>query len=123
MKYQPIHEEGNFFSYPPVFPANEGYIPGAVLTNPTVWSFSTASFNTSAAFKEVSATERQTEIKVERSTATQIIEAVNKFTVGDNSPSYTPETDNPQKFSKSMTEGCLQAQQRGEDGIFSQGQI
>ena len=103
MKYQPIHEEGNFFSYPPSLAANEGYIPGAVLTNPTVWSFSTADFNSSAAFKEVSATERQTETKVQRSAATQVIESFNKFTVGNNAPSYTPETDNPQKFSKSYS--------------------
>ena len=102
-EYQPIHEEGNLFSYPYALAANEGYIAGATLTSPTKWSFGTSSFTSSAAFKEVSADERQTDKKVERSAATQIVEGINKFFQGDNAASYTPETDNPQKFSKSYS--------------------
>ena len=101
--YQPIHEEGNLFSYPSALAANEGYIVGATLTNPTKWSFGTSNFTSSAAFKDVSSDERQTETKVERSALTQIMEGVNKFAQGDNGAAYTPEIDNPQKFSKSYS--------------------
>ena len=102
-EYQPIHEEGNLFSYPPLLAANEGYIAGATLTTPTRWSFGASSFNSSAAFKEVAAEERQTDKKVERSAVTQIVEGVNSFFQGENAASYTPQTDNPQKFSKSYS--------------------
>ena len=102
-EYQPIHEEGNLFSYPPALAANEGYIAGATLTTPTRWSFGTSAFTSSAEFKDVSADERQTDQKVERSAVTQIVEGVNKFMTGDNAAAYTPETDNPQKFSKSYS--------------------
>ena len=102
-EYQPIHEEGNLFSYPPLIAANEGYIAGATLTTPTKWSFGTSAFTSSAEFKDVSADERQTDQKVERSAVTQIVEGINSFFQDDNAASYTPQTDNPQKFSKSYS--------------------
>ncbi len=103
VKYQPIYDEGNLFSYPPALAANEGYISEAVLTAPTIWSFGSSSFTTSAAFREVSSDERHTETKVERSTVTKTIEVLDRLIVGKNAPSYTPDTDNPQKFSKSYS--------------------
>ena len=101
-EYQPLHEEGNFFSYPSRIKDVEGYNEAGVLGKENNWDFSNVYYNTSITFEKASGDMQHTETKVTPSGFTQFISFFERLFKGDNTKSVInmPNTDNPKTFTK-----------------------
>ena len=102
--YQPIHEEGNFFSYPSQIGDVEGYIDAGVLADETTWAFSTTMDNTGMTFTKAQTEMEQTEKTVEPNMLTQIASGMDMLINGENaSPVNLPDSENPKTFTKTFS--------------------
>ncbi len=97
--YQPIHEEGNFFSYTPFIADVEGYNEDGILAGENSWTFNhgTSDF-TKMTFTEATQDMQHTEKNVTPSTFTKVFSAFDKL-IGRQG-NLVPDTDNPKTFTK-----------------------
>ena len=100
-KYQPLHEEGNFFSYPPNIGDVEGYNDAGVLADAATWAFSNTAANASIKFMKASSDMQHTEKNVTPSTFTQTVSFFDRLFNGKNATGVKmPASENPKTFSK-----------------------
>ncbi|MBR1658321.1 MAG: hypothetical protein IJ697_07640 [Synergistaceae bacterium] len=100
--YQPLHEEGNFFSYPPSVASVEGYNPYGLLADENTWEFSDTLDNAGITFTKATSNMQHTETKVTPSGFTLMVSFFERLFKGDNAKSIInmPNSDNPKTFSK-----------------------
>ena len=104
--YQPLHEEGNFFSYPPNFEDSEGYNPAGVLTNPLERAFSDGTeFTRSNAFEKSVNNEQATSQTTETSIITETVSLLDRIAGGEKIgiKSLVPQAGNPETFKTSYS--------------------
>ncbi|MBR0079852.1 MAG: hypothetical protein IJP69_05710 [Synergistaceae bacterium] len=104
--YQPLHEEGNFFSYPPNFEDSEGYNPAGVLTNPLERAFSDGTeFTRSNAFEKSVNNEQATSQTTETSIITETVSLLDRIAGGEKVgiKSIVPQAGNPETFKTSYS--------------------
>ncbi len=121
--YQPLHEEGNFFSYPPQIGDVEGYNDAGLLAGVNTWAFSSGTTDlTTMKFEQATSNMQHTEKKVTPSTFTVVTSGIDRLINGDKaSPVNLPDTDNPKTFTKeySKSEG-ISFNLQGRSDLFSQ---
>lgn len=99
--YQPLHEEGNFFSYPPNIADVEGYNELGLLAGENTWVFSDTLDKTGITFTKATSNMRETEKKVTPSGFTSTVNFFDRLFNGDKARGIKmPDTDNPKTFSK-----------------------
>ena len=99
--YQPLHEEGNFFSYPPLIPDVEGYNEAGLLAGENTWEFSNTLDNAGITFTKATSNMQHTETKVEPGGFTQTVSFFDRLINGDKATGIKmPDSDNPKTFSK-----------------------
>ncbi|MCR5347308.1 MAG: hypothetical protein K6E38_05970 [Fretibacterium sp.] len=100
--YQPLHEEGNFFSYPANIADVEGYNEDGLLADENTWEFSNNSDNTGMSFTKATSDMQHTETKVTPSGFTATSTFFDRLIKGDKSTGgiKMPDSDNPKTFSK-----------------------
>lgn len=97
--YQPLHEEGNFFSYSPLMPDVEGYNKDGLLADENAWDFNSGTeFDSKITFEKASKDTQHTEKNVTPSTFSKVFSAFDKINGG--SANVIPDTDNPKTFTK-----------------------
>ena len=104
--YQPLHEEGNFFSYPPNVADSEGYNPAGVLTNPLERAFSHGTeYSTSSAFEKSVNNEQSTRQTTETSIITETVSLLDRIAGGEKIgiKSLVPQAGNPETFKTSYS--------------------
>ncbi len=101
--YQPLHEEGNFFSYPSSVADVEGYNERGLLTKEvSSWTFSNTIDNSGITFTEATSNMKHTETKVTPGPFTSMIRFFERLFKGDSAKSIIkqPNSDNPKTFTK-----------------------
>ena len=99
--YQPLHEEGNFFSYPSQIGDVEGYNDAGILADQNMWGFSNTLDNTGITFTKATSNMQHTEKKVTPSGFTSTISFFDKLFNGNKATGVKmPDSDNPKTFSK-----------------------
>ncbi|MBQ9574860.1 MAG: hypothetical protein IJR27_06250, partial [Synergistaceae bacterium] len=116
--YQPLHEEGNFFSYTPHIADVEGYNEaGLLVEKENRWDFSRMLIETGITFEKASSDMQHTETKVTPGGFTSFISFFERLFKGDNTKSIInmPNSDNPKTFTKqySTTERVRYSLQAG----------
>ncbi|MBR0253617.1 MAG: hypothetical protein IJQ57_09740, partial [Synergistaceae bacterium] len=104
--YQPLHEEGNFFSYSPNLEDSEGYNPAGVLTNPLERAFSDGTeFTRSNAFEKSVNNEQATSQTTETSIITETVSLLDRIAGGEKVgiKSIVPQAGNPETFKTSYS--------------------
>ncbi|MBQ6971691.1 MAG: hypothetical protein IJP86_04965, partial [Synergistaceae bacterium] len=102
--YQPLHEEGNFFSYPSQIADVEGYNESGLLADENTWGFSNTLDNTGITFTKATSNMRQTEKKVTPSGFTSTVSFFDRLFNGDKATGIKmPDSDNPKTFSKEFS--------------------
>ncbi|MBQ3398623.1 MAG: hypothetical protein IJG51_07035, partial [Synergistaceae bacterium] len=102
--YQPLHEEGNFFSYPSQIADVEGYNESGLLADENTWGFSNTLDNTGITFTKATSNMRQTEKKVTPSGFTSTVSFFDRLFNGDKATGLKmPDSDNPKTFSKEFS--------------------
>ncbi|MBQ7578821.1 MAG: hypothetical protein IJT21_11215, partial [Synergistaceae bacterium] len=121
--YQPLHEEGNFFSYPSQIGDVEGYNDAGLLAGVNTWAFSSGTTDlTIMRFEQAEKNMQHTEKRVTPSPFTMTTSAIDRLINGDNaSPVDIPNSDNPKTFTKeySKTEG-ISFNLQGRSDLFAQ---
>ena len=117
--YQPLHEEGNFFSYSPLIPDVEGYNEAGLLANETAWDFDEGNdYMAKMMFEKASKEMRHTEKNVTPSTFTKVYSAFDKLIGG--SGNLVPDTDNPKTFTKEHSKtDSISFQLKGRSDLFA----
>ncbi|MBQ6772595.1 MAG: hypothetical protein IJP48_00880 [Synergistaceae bacterium] len=99
--YQPLHEEGNFFSYPPHVADVEGYNEAGLLAGENTWTFGSASDISGITFTKAASNMQHTETKVTPSGFTSTVCFFDRLFNGDKATGIKmPDSDNPKTFSK-----------------------
>ena len=99
--YQPLHEEGNFFSYPSQIADVEGYNDAGILADEDTWEFSSVMDNTGISFTKATSNMQHTEKTVTPSGFTMTTSFFDRLINGENAKGLNmPESDNPKTFSK-----------------------
>ena len=100
--YQPLHEEGNFFSYPPSVAGVEGYNEaGLLIETEDTWDFSNNMSDTGIRFTKATSNMQHTEKTVTPSAFTSTISFFDRLFNGDKATGVKmPESENPKTFSK-----------------------
>ncbi|MBR1439026.1 MAG: hypothetical protein IJ587_10875, partial [Synergistaceae bacterium] len=99
--YQPLHEEGNFFSYPSQIGDVEGYNDAGILADENKWTFGNTLDNTGISFTKATSNMQHTEKKVTPSGFTSTISFFDRLFNGDKATGIKmPDSDNPKTFSK-----------------------
>ncbi len=99
--YQPLHEEGNFFSYPSQIGDVEGYNDAGILADENKWTFGNTLDNTGITFTKATSNMQHTEKKVTPSGFTSTISFFDRLFNGDKATGIKmPDSDNPKTFSK-----------------------
>ncbi|MBQ7155946.1 MAG: hypothetical protein IJR85_10395, partial [Synergistaceae bacterium] len=99
--YQPLHEEGNFFSYPSQIADVEGYNESGLLADEDTWEFSSVADTTGITFTKATSNMQHTEKTVTPSTFTTITNVVDRLVNGKNAGGVNvPDSENPKTFSK-----------------------
>ena len=102
--YQPLHEEGNLFSYPSQIADVEGYNESGLLADENTWGFSNTLDNTGITFTKATSNMRQTEKKVTPSGFTSTVSFFDRLFNGDKATGIKmPDSDNPKTFSKEFS--------------------
>ena len=117
--YQPLHEEGNFFSYTPLLPDVEGYNEAGLLAGEDAWDFNEATeFKAKMTFEKASKDMQHTEKNVTPSTFTKVFSAFSNITGGN--ADLIPDTDNPKTFSKEYSKtDSISFQLKGRSDLTS----
>ena len=99
--YQPLHEEGNFFSYPSQIGDVEGYNDAGILADQNMWGFSNTLDNTGITFTKATSNMQHTEKKVTPSGFTATVSFFDRLFNGNKATGIKmPDSDNPKTFSK-----------------------
>ena len=101
--YQPLHEEGNFFSYPSHITDVEGYNTAGLLASvENTWDFSNNSDTSGITFEKASGDMQHTETRVIPGGFTLFVSFFERLFKGDNTKSVInmPNPDNPKTFTK-----------------------
>ncbi|MBQ7733030.1 MAG: hypothetical protein IJT58_03315 [Synergistaceae bacterium] len=100
--YQPLHEEGNFFSYSPHVADFEGYNEAGLLSGEYTWAFGDAIASAAITFTEAKSNMQHTETKVTPGAFTSTVSFFERLFGGDNIKGAInmPNTDNPKTFTK-----------------------
>ncbi len=99
--YQPLHEEGNFFSYPPNVADVEGYNDAGVLADENTWEFGSTLDNTGMTFTKATSNMQHTEKNVTPSGFTMTTSFFDRLFNGDKATGIKmPDSDNPKTFTK-----------------------
>jgi hypothetical protein len=100
--YQPLHEEGNFFSYPSQIADVEGYNELGLLADEDTWEFSNNSDATGITFTKATANMQHTEKNVTPSGFTAMTNFFDRLFNGDKASGIIkmPDSENPKTFSK-----------------------
>ncbi len=99
--YQPLHEEGNFFSYPSQIGDVEGYNDAGTLAEEQTWTFGSQLDNAGITFTKATSNMQHTEKTVTPSAFTMTTSFIDRLINGDKATGINmPETDNPKTFSK-----------------------
>ena len=99
--YQPLHEEGNFFSYPAQIGDAEGYNDAGTLAEEQTWTFGSQLDNAGITFTKATSNMQHTEKTVTPSPFTMTTSFIDRLINGDKATGINmPETDNPKTFSK-----------------------
>ena len=99
--YQPLHEEGNFFSYPSQIGDVEGYNDAGILADENTWEFSNTLDSTGMNFTKATTNMQHTEKKVTPSGFTATVGFFDRLINGDKATGIRmPNSDNPKTFSK-----------------------
>ena len=99
--YQPLHEEGNFFSYPSQIADVEGYNDAGILADEDTWEFSSVMDNTGITFTKATSNMQHAEKNVTPSGFTATVGFFDRLFNGDKAKGLTmPDSDNPKTFSK-----------------------
>ena len=99
--YQPLHEEGNFFSYPSQIGDVEGYNDAGILADENTWGFSNTLDSTGISFTKATSNMQHTEKKVTPSGFTATVGFFDRLFNGDKATGIRmPDSDNPKTFSK-----------------------
>lgn len=99
--YQPLHEEGNFFSYPSQIGDVEGYNDAGILADENKWTFGNTLDNTGISFTKATTNMQHTEKKVTPSGFTSTVGFFDRLFRGDKATGIKmPDSDNPKTFSK-----------------------
>ena len=77
--YQPLHEEGNFFSYPSQIGDVEGYNDAGILADENRWTFGNTLDNTGISFTKATSNMQHTEKKVTPSGFTSTVSFFDKL--------------------------------------------
>ncbi|MBQ7733546.1 MAG: hypothetical protein IJT58_05960, partial [Synergistaceae bacterium] len=100
--YQPLHEEGNFFSYPPHVADVEGYNEAGLLAGENTWTFGSAIDRAGISFTKATSNMQHTETKVTPGGFTSTVCFFDRLFNGEEAGNviHMPDTDNPKTFSK-----------------------
>lgn len=99
--YQPLHEEGNFFSYPSQIGDVEGYNDAGILAEEDKWVFSSVLADTGITFTKAASNMQHTETNVTPSVFTSTASFFDRLINGEKASGMNmPDTDNPKTFSK-----------------------
>ncbi|MBQ9404260.1 MAG: hypothetical protein IJU15_04680, partial [Synergistaceae bacterium] len=99
--YQPFHEEGNFFSYPPNVADVEGYNDAGILADENTWEFGSTLDNTGMTFTKATSNMQHTEKNVTPSGFTMTTSFFDRLFNGDKASGIKmPDSDNPKTFTK-----------------------
>ena len=99
--YQPLHEEGNFFSYPSQIGDVEGYNDAGILADENRWTFGNTLDNTGISFTKATTNMQHTEKNVTPSGFTSTVSFFDRLFNGDKATGINmPNSDNPKTFTK-----------------------